>query len=305
MTNSNSPISSPVRPTSRDLTHLKFFYDSSQEPDPTTLGYLQRHGAEVIDLHPHLADSSDQYLEEFLSLCTKGAECGGYYAISPIATDRSLAKKYLEGITFLTPQGVPDSLGIYNQVSAIVGYTPVESHAAAYSTTGAAGALAAGASLSEVKRIALSHRLLTGGNMRDEATAASLIGNILPLRDDDTHLVYEFRSARCTQREEYVRRSLFDYMLIRDAASGPARQLALLISTCNPDGDVTSMTAFATERASVEAAIEEARSAGYGISTHHDDRYKLHVLRLYSRNVTFPVKGFAQFFTGAPVPTST
>lgn len=280
--------------------HLKFFIDSSQHPDPVTLDYLARQEAEVIDLHPHLTNPSDRYLDEFMSLCVKDAECGGYYAISPISTARLLTKSYLDNITFLTPEGVPGNLSIYSQVSAIIGYAPAEPYATAYSTNGAAGALAAGASLDEVKRLALSHRLLAGGNMRDEATAASFIGNILPLKDDAARLVYEFHSTRCDPREEFVRRSLLDYVLIRNAKSDPARELALIISACDSEGDVTSMTTFATSHDRIRAAADLARQSNYGIGTFPDERHGLYVLNLYTRNVTFPAipaKDFSKIFT--------
>lgn len=286
--------------TPRDLAHLKFLYDGSQPISPALLQLLTDYNMQAIDLHPHLEGSSNRYLDEFMELCVKDAEC---YIVPPMSLVRLTNKPFMSRIVLLSESSVPGGVPVQDQICARIGHRPGrdDSFVDAYQTSGVSGIRALGATIEEARRLALTERLSAGGTLRDEAVAASLLGNILPKRSDDSHLVYEFSSSPYwVAREEHVRRSLLDHMLIERED----RELALLISTRDPDGDVTSMVAFATERADIDAAVQEARGAGYGINTSYDPKTGISSLLLHSRNITFPVKGFAQFFTGAPVSVS-
>lgn len=283
--------------------NLKFFYDSAQHPDPAVLHLLEHHRIQTVDFSPHLKHSSERYLNEFMELCTQGAGPNECYIIPPLSLNRLVGKPPMSQVTLLSQTSVPGGMSIYDQVCAIIGHTSIRdgSFGDIFSSSGIAGLCAAGASQEQSRRLALTHRLANGGTMRDEAIAASLFENFLPQRSDESHLVYEFNSSRLWDtREMYVRRSLLDHLLLEKAD----RELALIVSTRNSDDEVTSMLAIATNRDDINAATTAAHDAGYGISTYCENRNQLHVLHLYSRNITFPVKGFTQFFTGAAVPAT-
>lgn len=276
--------------------NAKFFiYGISGIIDLKTYEVLESYDATIVDLYPQLSNPNTAILDQFMDQNTRGST---NYFLPSVPTLRLEHKPYMERAIILSHNNIPGGMSAFGQVCAILGYPLISNKDIYYdvfATDHVRGLRAFGASEEEIKHLTLCDRLIKGGTIQDEASAAALITNTKPLIDDDEFLIYEFDARHVHPRSTAaLQRSIIDYILTWCKNSC---EISLIFHLKDTISGIESVNAFTTNMINIDTATAYARKSGYAtFPNSSSDRHGLYFVEIVGQARKPSIDSLGRFF---------